>query len=41
MFSTCVDVYKTYEGDDYDKILEILSTLKHKTLKKRYLNSEI
>ena len=26
--SICVDVYKNYEGDDYDKIFEFLSTLK-------------
>ena len=29
----CVDVYKIYEGDDYDKIYEVLSTLKNKKLK--------
>ena len=33
IFSTCVDVYKTYEGDDYDKINEVLSTLNNKKLK--------
>ena len=27
-FSICVDVYKTYEGDVFDKICEVLSTLK-------------
>ena len=31
--SICVDVYKIYEGDDYDKIFEVLSTLKNKKLK--------
>ena len=30
IFSICVDVYKIYEGDDYDKIYEALSTLKKK-----------
>ena len=30
IFSICVDVYKIYEGDDYDKIIEVLSTLKNK-----------
>ena len=33
IFSICVDVYKFYEGDDYDKIHEVLSTLKNKTIK--------
>ena len=33
IFSICVDVYKNYEGDDYDKIYEVLSTLKNKKLK--------
>ena len=31
LFSICVDVYKIYEGDDYDKIYEVLSTLKNKS----------
>ena len=30
IFCICVDVYKIYEGDDYDKIYEVLSTLKNK-----------
>ena len=30
IFSICVDVYKVYEGVDYDEIYEILSTLKNK-----------
>ena len=29
VFSICVDVYKIYEGYDYDKIYEVLSTLKN------------
>ena len=33
IFSICIDLYKIYEGDDYDKIYEILSTLKNKKLK--------
>ena len=33
IFSICVDVYKIYEGDGYDKIYEVLSTLKIKNLK--------
>ena len=31
--SICVDVYKIYEGDDYDKIYEVLSTLKNRKVK--------
>ena len=33
VFSICKDVYKNYEGDDYDEIYKILSTLKNKKLK--------
>ena len=33
IISKCVDVYKIYEGDDFDKIYEDLSTLKNKKLK--------
>ena len=33
MFCICVDAYKTYEGDDYDKIYEISSTLKNEKIK--------
>ena len=33
IFCICIDVYKIYEGDDYYKIYEILSTLKNKKLK--------
>ena len=29
----CVDVYKIYEGDDFDEIYKVLSTLKNKKLK--------
>ena len=32
-FCICVDVYKTYEGDDFDKIFDELSVLKNKKLK--------
>ena len=41
MFSKCVDVYKIYEGDDYDKIYEDLSTLKNKKLKLNNILIEI
>ena len=33
IFSICVDVYKIYEGDDFNEIYKILSTLKNKKLK--------
>ena len=33
IFCICIEVYKTYEGDDFDKICEVLSTLKNKNLK--------
>ena len=33
IFSICVDVYKLYEGDDFNEIYKILSTLKNKKLK--------
>ena len=33
MFSICVDLYKIYEGDDYDEKYKVLSTLKNKKLK--------
>ena len=32
-FCGCIDVYKIYEGIDYDKIHKVLSTLKNKKLK--------
>ena len=33
MYSICVDVYRIYEGDDFDEIYIVLSTLKNKKLK--------
>ena len=33
IFCICIDVYKIYEGNDYDEIYKILSTLKNKKLK--------
>ena len=33
IFCICIDVYKIYNGDDYDEIFKILSTLKNKKLK--------
>ena len=33
IFSICVDVYKNNEGDDYDGIYKVSSTLKNKKLK--------
>ena len=33
IFCFCIDVYKIYEGNDYEVIYKILSTLKNKKLK--------
>ena len=33
MFCICIDVYKLYDGNDYDEIYKALSTLKNKKLK--------
>ena len=33
IFCICIDVYKNYEGIDYDEIYKVLSTLKNKKLK--------
>ena len=33
IFSICVDVYRIYEDNDYEKIYEVLSTLNNKKLK--------
>ena len=33
IFSICVDVYKIYEVNDYDKIYDVLPTLKNKKIK--------
>ena len=33
IFCTCIDVYKIYEGNDYDELYKVLSTLKNKKLK--------
>ena len=33
IFSICADLYKIFEGDDYDEIYKVLSTLKNKKLK--------
>ena len=33
IFCGCIDLYKIYEGDDYDEIFKVLSTLKNKKLK--------
>ena len=38
-FSKCKVVYKIYEGDGFDEIYKVLSTLKNEN--KRYLNREI
>ena len=33
IFCICVNVYKIYEGNEFDKVYEILSTSKNKKLK--------
>ena len=33
IFCICIDLYKIYEGDDFDEIYKVLSTLKNKKLK--------
>ena len=33
IYAICVDVYKIYEGDDFNEIYKVLSTLKNKKLK--------
>ena len=32
IFCVCIEVYQLYEGKNYDKIYEVLSTLKNKKL---------
>ena len=41
IFCICIDVYKIFEGDDYDEIFKVLSTLKNKKLKINYNLIEI
>ena len=41
IFSICVDLYKIYEGDDYNEIYKILSTLKNEKLKVNNILIEI
>ena len=33
IFCICIDVYKIFEGDDFDEIYKVLSTLKNKKIK--------
>ena len=33
IFCFCIDKYKIHESDDFDKIYEVLSTIKNKKLK--------
>ena len=41
VFCICIEVYQLSEGDDFDKIYEVLSTLKNKKLKiSNILNEE-
>ena len=41
IFSICVDVYKIYEGDDFNQLFEVLATLKNKNLKTNNILIEI
>ena len=41
MFCICIEVYQLKEGNDYDKIYEVLTTLKKKFKDKQYFNLEI
>ena len=36
IFCICADVYKIYEGNDYEKIYEVLSTLKNQKLRNKH-----
>ena len=33
IFCICIDLYMIYDGNDYDEIYKVLSTLKNKKLK--------
>ena len=35
IFCICIDVYKIYEDNDYDRIYEVLSTIKNKKIKNK------
>ena len=37
IFCICIDVYKIYEGNDYDEIYKVLSTLKNEKLEINYI----
>ena len=39
-FCVCIDVYKIYENNVYDKIFEVLSTIKNKKLKVNHIVTE-
>ena len=41
IFCICIDVYKIYEGDDYNEIYKVLSALKNKKLKMNNILIEI
>ena len=41
IFSICVDVYTIYEGNDFDELYKVLSTLKNKKLKINNTSIEI
>ena len=41
IFCICIQVYKTYAGDDFDEMYEILYTLKIKSKIKQNFNRKI
>ena len=41
VFCNCIEIYQLYEGEDYDKIHEVSSTLKNKNLKGNSILIEI
>ena len=40
-FCICIDVYKIYQDNDYDRIYEVLSQLKKKIQNEQYPNRKI
>ena len=34
-FCICIEVYKVYEGDDYDKIYKVVSELKNEKIRNK------
>ena len=40
MFCICIELYQLYENNDYDKIYEVLTTLKNEKYIKNFTLSE-